>query len=431
MSWEDVSAPACRSASSRLPFGENLGSIMPVDATYKPILRPVEVCPDSGGDETRVGVRDRSGLSTVELTLSRPALMILALMDGAHTCEEIRQEFHAACGQPVSSETLGSIVRHLENAHFLEGPGFESHFDSLQARYRGRGVRRMPHPQALGLDGDVHALFREVLAEAQEADTTAGTIRGIIAPHLDYPRGRPCYAAAYAALSGRECPTRVVILGTNHAGRARSVVATGNDFETPLGRTRTDVDFLRRVENLCGDLRTCELDHMHEHSIELQVPWLQHLFGVGDFMIVPFLIPDVCGPTGTAPAEGRGVDVRDFAAALADAIAEDGGDTLLVAGADLSHVGAAFGDERTLDESYLGEVRRHDLAALDRLAAGGADAFREYLTTERNHTNMCSAGSMFSLGQVLARAHVTRIAYHQAVDQATQTCVTCAALVFA
>ena len=409
---------------------------MPGDPTYKPMLRPVEVYPDSSGNETRVGVRDRTGLSTVELTLSKPALMILALMDGAHTCEEIQQEFHAACGQPVSSETLGSIVRHLENAHFLEGPGFEAHFESVQARYRERGVRRMPHPEILGLDArqagfasDSHGLFREVLAEAQ-AHTTVGTIRGMIAPHLDYARGRPCYAAAYAALSRREPPGRVVILGTNHAGRARSVVATANDFETPLGRTRTDVDFLRRVENLCGELRTYELDHLHEHSVELQVPWLQHLFGVDDFMIVPFLIPDVCGPTGTAPMDGRGVDVRDFATALADAIADDGADTLVVAGADLSHVGAAFGDERTLDQPYLDEVRRHDLTALDRLQTGGAEAFREYLTAERNRTNVCSVGCIFSLVRIMGDAHVTRLAYHQAVDQTTQTCVTCAALVF-
>lgn len=393
------------------------------------MLRPVEVYPDSSDNETRVGVRDRSGLSTVELTLSRPALMILALMDGAHTCEEIRQEFHATCGQPVSSETLGSIVRHLENAHFLEGPGFESHFDSVQADYRERGVRRTPHPEMMGLNGDSKGLFREVLAEAQ-AHTTTGTIRGIIAPHLDYTRGRPCYAAAYAALSRREHPGRVVILGTNHAGRARSVVATANDFETPLGRTRTDVDFLRCVEHLCGELRTYELDHLHEHSVEMQVPWLQHLLGVDDFMIVPFLIPDVCGPTGTAPMDGRGVDVRDFATALADAIADDGVDTLVVAGADLSHVGAAFGDERTLDEPYLDEVRRHDLMALDRLQTRGADAFRGFLTTERNRTNFCSAGCIFTLARILEDAHVTRIAYHQAVDQATQTCVTCAALVF-
>ena len=337
-------------------------------------------------------------------------------------------------------------MRHLESAHFLEGPGFEAHFESVQAGYREQGVRRMPHPEMLGLEArqtgftgeprraggiasDSHGLFREVLAEAQ-AHTITGTIRGIIAPHLDYARGRPCYAAAYAALGRREPPGRVVILGTNHAGRAQSVVATANDFETPLGRVRTDVDFLRRVERLCGELRTYELDHMYEHSVELQVPWLQHLFGVDGFMIVPFLIPDVCGPTGTAPMDGRGVDVRDFATALADAIADDGVDTLVVAGADLSHVGAAFGDERTLDEPYLGEVRRHDLTALDRLQTGGADAFREYLTVERNRTNICSAGCIFTLARILGDAHVTRITYHQAVDQATQTCVTCAALVF-
>ena len=242
---------------------------MPNHATYKPILRLVEVGPDSGGDKARIGVRDRSGLSTVELTLSRPALIILSLMDGDHTFEQLQQGFHAACGQPVSTETLGTIMNHLETAHFLEGPGFESHFNSLQDSYRERGVRAMPYPEALGFEGDSHGLFSDAIAEV-ETETRAGLIRGIVAPHLDYPRGRPCYGAAYAALSRRKCPARVVILGTNHAGRSHSVVATGNDFETPLGRVQTDVEFLQRVENLCGDLRSCELDHRPRLRVPLK-----------------------------------------------------------------------------------------------------------------------------------------------------------------
>ena len=79
----------------------------------------------------------------------------------------------------------------------------------------------------------------------------AGALRAIVAPHLDFPRGRPAYAAAYAALrqslQETEPPGRVVILGTNHFGRSSSVVGTEKDFQTPWGVLETDRAFLQRL----------------------------------------------------------------------------------------------------------------------------------------------------------------------------------------
>ena len=397
--------------------------------TYRPILRPVEVFTLPDGDSSQVGVRDRSQLSDVVLTLSRPALHILSMMDGTCTCEEMRRKFQAAHGQGLEGEILRSMVDALEDAHFLEGPKFESYVQSLQEDYRASGVRSMSHAHALGVEDASGTLFDSILAEATP-EIVNGKIRGIVAPHLDYARGRPCYAVAYGVLRARDCPQRVVILGTNHFGRSASVVATGNDFETPLGRTRVDIDFLEVLEGKCGDLRTHELDHLHEHSVELQVLWLQHLFGSDAFTMVPFLCPDIFGPSETAPADANGVTLRVFVSALTECIAEDDGDTLLVAGADLSHIGAAFGDDRPLDKTYLEEVRRYDLLALDRLQSDGADGFRKVIIAAGNRTNICSTGCISALAEVLSDAKSIRLGYHQAVDQATQTCVTCTAQVY-
>src|SRR4029079_11601775 len=115
-------------------------------------------------------------------------------------------------------------------------------------------------------------------------------LAGLIAPHLDYPRGTPCYADAYGVLATMPPPKRVVILGTNHFGRASSSVATRKDFQTPLGTTRTDREFIAALEQSCGsDLCEHEFDHLREHSVELQVLVLQHLFGANSFTIVPVL----------------------------------------------------------------------------------------------------------------------------------------------
>jgi AmmeMemoRadiSam system protein B len=184
------------------------------------------------------------------------------------------------------------------------------------------------------------------------------------------------------------------------------------------------------LDSRFGDLCVFELDHVREHSVELQVVWLQHLFGKDSFRIVALLCPDPCGPTGTAPCDGRGIDLREFAFALRDVLSDDPQDTLVVAGADFSHVGAAFGDERRLGPEFLTEVRQRDEIALARLADNDAEGFRAAVATDSNPTRVCSAGCIFTLSTALSGRTATVLGYHQAVDHPTQTCVTCAAVAF-
>lgn len=401
-----------------------------LDPSFKPCLRPLEAfpIPDAEGVGAKVAVRDRCQLSDVTLTLSKPAFHVLTLMDSMNSCADIQRLFEDRYLQPLAPDTLQTMLDHLEEAHLLEGDAFDAHYASLVADYRAGNVRHMPNAEGLGVTAD-GAVFEEMLRAAGPS-TFPKPIRGIVAPHLDYPRGSPCYAAAYGALRGRATPDRVVVLGTNHFGRSLSVTATGCDFATPLGTTRADRALLERIESRCGDLRRFELDHVHEHSIELQVAWLQHLFGAEKFEMLAFLCPDPCGSTGTAPPDGDGVDLRTFAEVLGELIRADEADTLIVAGADLSHIGAAFGDERPLDEAFLGEVERGDRTALKRLVEGDAIGFVGQVAEDGNVTRVCSAGCIFALATALSDAKAQLLGYHQAVDQSSQTGVTCAAVAF-
>lgn len=402
------------------------------DPSYKPRLRPVEAfrVPVEHGDHDGelVGIRDSGGLSNVVLTMSIPALQVLSFMDGSRSCDEVLEAYHRLHNQPLKRETLESMLDHLEEAHFLEGPTFEAHYASLVAAYQQAPARDMPHAGALGVDASGR-VFDEMLADFQIPEID-GEIAGVIAPHLDYGRGAPCYALVYGLLGRRKAPQRVVILGTNHFGRSRSVVATGKDFQTPLGRTPADVDFIERLERRVGPLRACEFDHAREHSVELQVVWLQHLFGADAFAIVPILCPDPCVPAGVPDPEPGGVDLHEFSEALAELMGEDQTDTLVIAGADLSHVGMTFGDERRLDDAFLGDVAQRDQSALARLEGEGADAFVHALQDRDNDTRVCSAGCIFVAATVLKKARPQVLKYHQAVDHDTQNCVTCTAVVF-
>jgi AmmeMemoRadiSam system protein B len=222
-----------------------------------------------------------------------------------------------------------------------------------------------------------------------------------------------------------------VILGTNHFGRATAPVATRKDFQTPLGLTRTDGEFLSRLDQRCGaDLCAHEFDHQREHSVELQVLVLQHLLGADNFEIVPVLCHDPCGPPGTAPYDGHGVDLRVFAEALGGLIREDDTPTVVIAGADLSHVGRRFGDDRELDADFLREIERRDHEALEQVANNSAGPFVETLRNRANNTRVCSAGCIYALMTALPQARGELLRYHQAVDPEGGTGVTCTAMAF-
>lgn len=405
---------------------------MTLASTFRPRLRPLEPTrlPDES-DEMMFALRDPTGISEAILSLSGGALRALLLMDGTRTCDEIRRDFQQDVGVELSEASMEKLLTHLDRSHFLDGERFENHYRSLVEEYLSAPTRALRDGESLGVDAGSGEPFRSILAGAPSQDASkaaADRVVGLIAPHLDYARGAPCYAAAYGALVHRRPPDRVVILGTNHFGRSSSVVATAKAFETPLGTTGCDVEFLEALEARLGSLRRFELDHRREHSVELQVMFLQHLFGAERTRIVPFLCPSPCGPTGTAPWDGEGVDLRAFAAALGEQVRSWPGDTLILAGADLSHVGGYFGDERELDEAFLGHVRSRDEEALDCVEGGDGEAFRQCVARDENPTRVCSAGCIYALLTALPDAKPERLAYHQAVTPEWRNCVTCAAV---
>jgi AmmeMemoRadiSam system protein B len=241
----------------------------------------------------------------------------------------------------------------------------------------------------------------------------------------------PCYGEGYSLLRSAEPPRRVVVLGTNHFGRSRSVVATRKDFQTPWGALRTDRDFLARLEAECGgSLMPYELDHLQEHSVELHAVWLHHLLGDA-VRIVPFLCPDPSGPRGTAAGDPEGVDLRQFALALGELVRRDPEPTLILASADLSHVGGYFGDDRALDERFLAEVRETDEAGLAWIDRNDPEGYRAHMARTQNPTRVCSAGCLYAAMVALGpEAEAVRLRYHQAVTPEVHNAVSCAAYGF-
>jgi AmmeMemoRadiSam system protein B len=145
-------------------------------------------------------------------------------------------------------------------------------------------------------------------------------IVGLVAPHAGYMASGPVAAHAYYALAKDGVVDTAVIIGPNHTGygTAVSVWASGS-WTTPLGNARVDEESARRL--LGGIVRADESAHIYEHSVEVQGPWLQHLYG-DRIRIVPVAM------LAQDPASAE---------ELGEALAGLSGNVVFIASTDLTH----------------------------------------------------------------------------------------------
>ncbi len=402
------------------------------DPRTHPRLRYVEAIPDPDND--RILLRDPTQLATGMLAVGQSHLTLLTLLDGKRTRVEIQSEYVRKTGEMLLSHELEEVLETLDESGFLAGPAFEEYYSRLEREYRDAAYRPLRDRDSYGVPAaELRGYLDEMIQSAPSSPTGADSrLLGLVTPHLDFERGAPCYGSGFRELArGGGVPKRVVILGTNHFGRSSSVVATSQGFETPWGVVQTDRAFLDRLADRCeAELFPYELDHLREHSIELQVIWLHHLLGDG-FEIVPFLVPDPSGPKGTAAGDPDGVDTRRFALELGQLLRDDPTPTLLIASADLSHVGGYFGDNRSVDAGYMAQVQHSDEAALTYVDANDPEGFRRHMAATRNPTRVCSVGCIYALMTALGQdVEAHRLGYHQAVTPEIENAVTCAAYAF-
>jgi len=393
-----------------------------------PALRPVEITPirGAGDEELRYVLYDRTQVAPNGVAVSPAGYFVLAHLDGKRTCADIQAAFRQYTGMHLPEEQILHLVRVLDDALLLHGERYERAYEQRRAEYRAAPCRdnRDRYPSADTLKKEIETL----LAQGHAADVP--TVRGLIVPHLDYARGTPCYADGYATLARSGLAERYVILGTNHFGRSEDPVATTKDFRTPLGDVPTDRAFLARLEAHLGQsLTEQELDHAAEHSVELQVHVLQVLHGSQPLAIVPLLCPSPCVDQATQ-AEHRRSRLRALADAIRTLLARDPLRTVVIAGADLSHMGQRFGDMGPITPPILEVVGQADRQLLRLLEERNEEEFVRRLTVFDNPTRICSVGCMYVLAHVLPGRPCRVLRYHQAVDYESHTHVTCAAVVY-
>ncbi|HTP53472.1 MAG TPA: AmmeMemoRadiSam system protein B [Thermoplasmata archaeon] len=192
-----------------------------------------------------------------------------------------------------------------------------------------------------------------------------------VVPHAGYPFSGPIAAHAYARIAAERPPASVLVLGVDHHGRSRGAALSGRAWETPIGPTAIDDDLVRALSQ--PPLGVDEEAHALEHSIEVQLPFLEYV------LPKPRVVPLEIAFDSFARLERVAEVVRR---------AIEGRDVLLLASTDFSHYIPAATAERL------------DRMAIDAILGG--DARTLYDTVAREEISMCGIAPTTVLLSVLA-----------------------------
>jgi AmmeMemoRadiSam system protein B len=183
---------------------------------------------------------------------------------------------------------------------------------------------------------------------------------GLVCPHAGYMYSGPVAANAYYELALDGKPETVVILGPNHTGYGSALALMDEgSWRTPLGDVEVDTLVARELCRETGLVDVDESAHKFEHSVEVQLPFLQYLYGNG-FKFVP-----VC------------FQLQDFESA------DEVGNALVEVLSERSAVVIASSDFTHYEPQASAE--RKDLAALEAVKAMDAKRFVKIIE-ERNVT---------------------------------------------
>lgn len=186
-----------------------------------------------------------------------------------------------------------------------------------------------------------------------EADAPAlDQVRAVIAPHAGYVYSGPIAAFSYEVLKEQEPPERIYLLGPAHRVWFPGVaLADYEAFQTPLGNQQVDQEALHALADDSDLFHLLPHAHDNEHSLEVQLPFLQRLYP--DAPIVPLLFGNV-DPQEVGRALAKHLEPQD----------------LIVVSSDLSHY-HDYTAARQLDQTFIDAVLANNPVQVDKGEACG------------------------------------------------------------
>lgn len=223
-----------------------------------------------------------------------------------------------------------------------------------------------------------------------------GKVLGLISPHAGYVYSGSAAAHAYSALAVDGMPEVAVIMGPNHHGLGSAAsVASPAHWITPLGMVHIDTDMTDFILANSKYAQEDDSAHMKEHSIEVQIPFLQFIGG-HKVKIVPISIAHLC-------VEDAISLVDDLGNVIAKGL--EGKNAVIIASTDFTHYES--------QES----VHAKDAMAIEKILAMDPEGLIR--TVDENSISMCGAtGTAIAISacKQLGAVKGNKLAYYTSGD---------------
>lgn len=355
---------------------------------------------------------DQLRIAHPPLVLSPAAVDLLNRFNGQHTLRELQ----TATNLPAAM--LLEFVEALDASLYLDSPRFQA--------YLSGPVRRTSCFADMPADELREGISR--LFEKCQPVTAPSPLRAVLVPHMDYARGGAVYGHGFQALTNGTPARLFVIIATSHYSPKRFTL-TRMDFETPLGRTTTDQAYIDCIVKHYGDgLFDDPLAHLPEHSIELEVAILQHLYPGTPIRIVPLLVGSFADCVQERCSPRTKPDIARMIAALRSAEQEAGEEVCYVISGDLAHIGQKFDDPDLLSDVTLAASRASDQEILTRY--DDAERYFESIAAEQDARRICGLPPTYIAMNVLGACRPEVLAYEQYVHPQRTESVSFASVAF-
>jgi AmmeMemoRadiSam system protein B len=186
------------------------------------------------------------------------------------------------------------------------------------------------YPEGKALVGMLEGFFSDLGKEGSERRITAG-----VAPHAGYVFSGYTASRTYKAIFEDGLPEVFVILGPNHTGLGSPIaIHPPGSWMTPLGKIEVDGELAKEIAKISGIADIDDLAHKYEHSIEVQVPFIQYLAERAGKEVK--IVPITLGIQDKEVAENLGRAIFEASRRL-------GRDVVVIASTDFTHYGPVYG----------------------------------------------------------------------------------------
>jgi hypothetical protein len=379
----------------------------------------LDFMPSPSSEDPGLFIRDPYRFSDAMLIVPPPLVETLECFDGRHTALDLRAALARITGRLETEEIARHLVETLTHAGFLEDETFARMQSDKKREFAQKPVREPSHAGS-AYPEDPEEL-RETMTEymtdgaAAPPDPSVDGLFAIAAPHVSPSGGWQSYQAAYRMLRPEHRGRTFVILATSHYGAPEKFGLTRKPFRTPLGESETDtrlVDWL--AERAPNAIEMEDYCHSFEHTVELQMIFLQHLMGA-NVKILPIL----CGSyaqsiyRGGKPEDNDGV--KRFLEALGELREREGDRLFWILGVDMAHMGVRYQDrfECHAGEGVMQNVADRDDQRIARINALDAEGFWDLVQEQHDDLKWCGSSPFYTFLKTAPQARGELLRYEQ------------------